>query len=277
MASRCLTLPRIRSQGFQWPFGLSSLVAIRKSAGLEGGWLRLVDYPGAFRLWEDLQADSEVMESRVAAVLAVVPLGNSGEESARPFSKRERRELPEAMLLDVLDALVGSRLVDKVAVVSKESDLLSLVDEYPAEGILGEDDDDVDAALERGLALLPSEMEALMLIPYLLPLLKPQDVAFLAGRALDGPRAIIVPSPTSEGTSLLISNPPDVVPVRFREYSYKLHYEEALSRSVPVEVYALDAALGVTQTSDLGRVLTSPRRSRTKNLLKEWGVSLQDR
>ncbi|MCJ2520668.1 MAG: hypothetical protein LN412_06975 [Candidatus Thermoplasmatota archaeon] len=206
-------------------------------------------------------------EPRIAAVLLVRPLKNSRKGTGPPFSEDDIMRLTEAMLLDALEAVAESRLVDDLIMVSPDSTLLSLADENGVKGILEQEGEGTGSALERGLSLADPRTTVAMLMPCLLPLLKCEDLAFLLGRSLNGPRVVLVPSMTTQGTSLLISNPPDIALTVLQEARSMPPYEAALTKSVPVESYRTEAGFDVRESSDLLHVLRSPRPSRAKDLL----------
>jgi 2-phospho-L-lactate guanylyltransferase len=176
------------------------------------------------------------------------------------------------MLLDVLSAVMMSMVLDRVVVVSGDDEALDLASEQGAETIFEQRPKGMNAAFALGMSCLPEDTQVLALIPCDLPLLRAEDVAFLVGRALEGPRVVLVPSATSPGTSILVTNPPGIIPLHFEEDSYRLHYREAVKVG-DAEVYWIEAGLDVDEAEDLIHLLRSQRRCRTRELLRSWRLA----
>lgn len=203
------------------------------------------------------------------AVLITRGLEDSKRRLAPLLAPERRRGITRAMLLDVVEAVLESRSFDRIVLVSEDEEAISMARKEGIQAVREPDARGMSVAFTRGLDALPERLDVAALFPCDLPLLKPEDVAFLVGRTHRGPRTVIVPSPTSQGTSILMSNPGRLIPLHFEEDSYRLHYKVA--REVgEVEVYWLEAGLDVDETQDLIQVLGSHRRCRTRDLLRSW-------
>lgn len=208
-----------------------------------------------------------------AAILIIEGLKCFKRRLSSVLSTIKGRKLTEAMFMDVLDAVIQSRVVDEVLVVSADRSALSVASERGANVVREEAAGGMDSAFKRGMDSLGAEgTDIVALVPCDLPLLKAEDLAFLLGRAREGPKVVLLPSPTSPGTSMLISNPPGLIPLHFEEKSHEVHYDEAAKRSIPADVYWMEAGVDVDEPADLLQVSRSVRPSRAKSLLKEWGI-----
>lgn len=190
------------------------------------------------------------------------------------LSQERRRHLADALLQGTLEALRTSRMVDPVLVAAsdrraREAAQAAGARPVPADGPEGA----VHASLREVKAVGAT---VLALLSSSLPLLRAEDVAFLVGRALRGPVAVLVPEPDAPRTSLAVVHPWEaftLAPGR----DPQAYLEEAERRCVSTEVHRLPAGRTLRGPGDLVAVYQSERPSPAKELLKAWDGALLKR
>ncbi len=186
------------------------------------------------------------------AIWALVPVkalasGKSRLEASLPTE--QRIALQRAMLEDVLAALLRSRALAGVAVVTRDPAVAAIAHEAGAEVIAEpEASAGLNAALAAGAAVLAARGAAYALVvPADVPLLDPSEVDTLVAQVRLAPSTLVVPSRDRSGTNGLLVrlDPPPVF--RFGEDSHRRHLEgahgeRAVSSAVswPAASFALD-------------------------------------
>lgn len=215
--------------------------------------------------------------------VALVPVKRLRETKSRLFEKSDalarddRGALALAMLEDVIAALRDARSVDRVLVVTPDTEVAATARAAGAEALV-RDDPGLNAALERGArdARLAPDEPLLVLLGDVAGA-QPADIdalfAALAGLPgdADGRRAQgVVLAPSSDGgSSALLRAPADVIPACFGPDSAKRHREAATARGVPFRELALPSlALDLDLPEDVERFLkTSTGGAATRRAL----------
>ena len=161
----------------------------------------------------------------------------------------ERRQLAEAMVADVLEAIGAARAVERTIVVSGDPTVQELAAAAGAEVVTDpEDAGHVQAAL-AGIARAEAEgAECVVLLPGDCPLLDPREL----DRLLTGvPESYVgvVPDRHGTGTNALVLSPPDAIAPSFGEGSCARHVAAAREAGV---------AFGVEELASLGLDLDTP-------------------
>ncbi len=176
-----------------------------------------------------------------------------------PLSPGKRRRLNALFLQETLEAVQASRMVNGIHAICHSRSLLAVARRQGVEA--------VPAGAEAVAPQLPSSQGASLTLHMagLLPLLEAQDVAFLVGRALDGPRDVVVTPPHRREATILLGPDGDLSGDGLRSPAER---RKAPGRGW--ELYRMEAALEVWEPDDLDRVLRSPRTSRGKESLRSW-------
>lgn len=210
--------------------------------------------------------------------VAVVPAKGFAEAKGRlagALTPGARRALAEAMLEDVLAALVQAGL-DEIVVVTPDPETagvarragVTLLEEPEACGHT--------AAVALGLAhALGRGARVLLTVPGDLPLLTAEEVRAILAALGPAPAAVFVPSRNGLGTNAACLTPPEAVPLRFGEPSFADHLAAARARGIePVVLELPGAALDLDGPEDLALLLEPPGVSRTLARLRALGVRL---
>ncbi len=188
----------------------------------------------------------------IVAILPVKSFGGAKQRLAHELSPGPRRGLAEAMFSDVLVALRRTASIDRVLVVSGDSDAQQIAGGYGA-GVLDDQQRGHSAAALLGIAqAMESGARRVLLVPGDCPLLDPEELEGLLGRPA-GPRsALIVPDRHGTGTNALLLTPPDSLEPAFGPGSCERHAAGARARGTVHEVvHVASLALDIDTPEDL--------------------------
>lgn len=144
-----------------------------------------------------------------------------------------RRQLVEAMLGDVLEAVSESRMVSGTVVVTGEDAAIELAEEFGA-GVV-HDPDDISHSEAALLGVARAEQmgaECVTLLPGDCPLLDPRELDRLV-TGLPNPYVAVVPDRHGTGTNALALVPPRAIRPAFGEGSCARHLELASQAAIP--------------------------------------------
>ena len=143
------------------------------------------------------------------------------------------------MLNEVLSALDESSAISSILIVSREPAAESAASKFGAEIIR----DDHESGVNEAVALASKhhaaeDFDGLLVVPQDIPLLMPSDVDTLVRLSGKPPCITIVPSRLLDGTNALLRAPPNSMPTRYDEGSYRMHMIEARKRNLnPMLIY----------------------------------------
>jgi len=166
---------------------------------------------------------------RTLAVLPVKGFFAAKGRLAARLEPEQRAELAEAMLGDVLDALVGATEIEAVLVVTAEPRAAAVADAAGAAVIADTEQAGQSPAAALGVAeALRAGCERALLVPGDTPLVTPDDVDDLLCRSTSGlPSVGIVPDRHGTGTNALLLCPADAIAPSFGPYSRARHVAAA--------------------------------------------------
>ena len=160
---------------------------------------------------------------KATAILPVKRFASAKRRLGDAITDDERHDLIVAMLRDVLTAISGARMVDRILVVTGEPEAAAIAAEYGAAQIADPPDADHSEAALLGVdAALASGAGCAALLPGDCPLLDSREL----DRALTGmPEryVTIVPDRHGTGTNALLLAPPDAMQPAFGEGSRERH------------------------------------------------------
>jgi len=198
------------------------------------------------------------------AVVPVKDLSKAKERLSSILSQTERTALAYAMLEDVLRALKGSRLLDRLFVVTSDENAIELAKIMGVEIIKETKQEGESTSVDYASKICKTMgAQSVLVIPGDTPLVTPGDVDLILEKEKSYPSVVLVHARDDMGTNAIFRKPPDVIPSRFGYDSFKKHINEARQRNIPYEVYNLSrVALDVDEPEDLA--LFGSKRSRTK-------------
>jgi 2-phospho-L-lactate guanylyltransferase len=173
------------------------------------------------------------------AVLPVKRFGAAKQRMAAGITGAQRRDLAEAMVADVLEAIGCARAIERTIVVTGDPIAQGLAAAAGAEVVPDpEDAGHVEAAL-AGIARAEADgTEGVVLLAGDCPLLDPRELDRLL-TGVPGSYVGIVPDRHGTGTNALLLSPPDAILPAFGEGSRDRHVEAARQAGVPFGIEEL--------------------------------------
>jgi 2-phospho-L-lactate guanylyltransferase len=188
----------------------------------------------------------------------------------------EREVLAQAMFRDVLAAAGGSRMAERVAVVSSDRTLLEIAKSAGAMAIDEGAPRGLNAAVRMATSMLVEE-GATQVCTLLsdIPLVTGADIdAVFAGIPREG-GVVLVPSRDFSGTNIIARAPGDVIGTIFGRLSLVKHLDECRQRAVACEVMRLAGpALDLDLLADIMEFVRVGRPTNTLNQLSRLGIAL---
>ena len=212
---------------------------------------------------------------KATAVLPVKRFGVAKQRLAAGITGGQRRDLAEAMVGDVLDAIGRARAVERVIVVSGDPVAQELAAESGAEVVPDPEDAGHVEAAQAGIAKAEAEgAERVVLLAGDCPLLDPRELDRLL-TGVPGNYVGIVPDRHGTGTNALLLSPPGAIVPAFGEGSRDRHVEAARQAGVPFGIEELPSIeLDLDTPADLIALTRELEKSRgrAKRTAKALGI-----
>jgi 2-phospho-L-lactate guanylyltransferase len=208
------------------------------------------------------------------AVVPMKPLALAKTRLAPVLAPADRIALSAAMFHDVLEALVGAREIDAVAVVTAEKRLLELarrlgmlpIDEGSPQGLNGAVALGTDTCCRHGAT-------SVLVVLSDLPLVTSAEIDALYRDLPDGDHVRLVRSHEGLGTNALLRQPPRVIPTRFGGRSFHGHVTAAAAAGVSWSQRELPGlSFDVDTVDDLRELALAPRPNRTSAEARRLGL-----
>ncbi|HET8576233.1 MAG TPA: 2-phospho-L-lactate guanylyltransferase [Methylomirabilota bacterium] len=209
-------------------------------------------------------------------LLAAVPVKDLANAKQRliPFlSPPERRELAQAMLEDVLEALVAA-LPGSVAVVTADPEVMEVA-RGRGVGCLVESANrgHTEAVAFAQRSSQERRLDGFLTIPGDVPCVTPEEISALRAGLGNARGVAFVPSLSGFGTNAALLAPPDLMPLKFGEPSFGNHLEAARERGLtPVVLRLAGLGLDIDSPDDLRLLIESGSRARSATLLRTWDI-----
>lgn len=208
------------------------------------------------------------------ALIPVKDLSKAKERLSSLLSQTDRTSLAHAMLEDVLRAVKGSRLLDRLCVVTLDEYAIEAAQNLGLEVIMEKKQEGESASVDFA-SVICKEMgaESVLVVPGDAPLIIAEDIDFILEKEKPYSSAILVPSRDEMGTNAVLRKPPDCFPSRFGHNSFKKHIQEAEARGIPFEIFRLPRiALDIDEPGDLQYLATQKMNTKTFAELIRIGV-----
>jgi 2-phospho-L-lactate guanylyltransferase len=203
------------------------------------------------------------------AIVPVKDLSKAKERLSSILPQDVRTDLAYAMLEDVLTALTGSKLLDRIFIVTMDRNAMEIARAMGVEVIEETEQNGESDSVDRA-SLVCKEMGArsVLVMPGDAPLIKAEDIDFILGKESGSPSVILVPARDRMGTNAILRNPPDAIPSRFGEDSFRKHIDEAEKRDIPISSYENErVGLDIDHPEDLKIFASEKSDTRTYQLL----------
>jgi 2-phospho-L-lactate/phosphoenolpyruvate guanylyltransferase len=209
------------------------------------------------------------------AVLPVKRFSAAKQRMAAGITGGQRRDLAEAMVADVLEAIGGARAIERTIVVTGDPIAQELAAAAGAEVVPDPEDGGHVEAAQAGIARAEADgAERVVLLAGDCPLLDPRELDRLL-TGVPGSYVGVVPDRHGSGTNALLLSPPDAIVPAFGEGSRDRHVEAARRAGVPFGIEELPSIeLDLDTPADviaLTRELEK-QRGRAKRTAKALGI-----
>jgi 2-phospho-L-lactate guanylyltransferase len=174
------------------------------------------------------------------AIVPVKPLRRGKSRLAGTLTEDERTELNKALLQHTLETLSGLKEVDKVLVVSRDPNALTIAREHGARTVQEDGQPHLNTALKRATVVAQVyATQGVLILPADLPLVTREDIQTLLDRAAKPPVVVIAPDRHGRGTNALLISPTGLIEYDFGENSFQRHCELARKAGARLEVVEL--------------------------------------
>src|SRR5437868_54735 len=191
--------------------------------------------------------------SGIWAVVPVKETEGAKQRLAALLSPTQRQALALAMLEDVLAALAGTPGLAGIALVTIDPDAGALARRCAAECWTdGARDGHTGAVTAAGRRLAAAGAAGMLTLPGDIPLVTAAEIAQLLAAHRPAPSFTIAPSHDELGSNAVLMSPPDAVPLRFGDDSFRPHLAAAEARNIAPTVLRLPGiGLDIDNPADL--------------------------
>ncbi len=197
------------------------------------------------------------------ALITIVPIKPFAEAKARlqgVLHDAERSALSRSLFVRTLKVLTRARGITRVAVVSRDRDVLKLARAAGAWAIW-ERQQGLNEALEQGTRVaLANGAQAVLIVPADLPWLQARDVEQMIELGKNAPCVVLAPAQRDEGTNAALVNPAGLIRYAFGEKSFAEHIRRAEQAGARVELYRSESvAFDLDLPEDFRQIQTDKR------------------
>lgn len=181
------------------------------------------------------------------------------------LSPEQREGLMKAMVEDVLAALRDCPAVEGILLVSKDPEIPAIADEYGAEVLVLDQDEDLNSAVQAATDYLAQKgIERCLVLHGDIPLARSQALTRLIEESAHSELTLLA-CKWGEGTNALLTSLPARIPFVYGQASYHRFVEAAHERGLETHtVESPDLALDIDTVDDLSALCRRYRDS------KEW-------
>jgi len=199
---------------------------------------------------------------RTLAILPVKRFGVAKQRLAERLSPEQREALAQAMVTDVLGALVISRRLDEVLVITNEPSVAAIAQPLGATIAADRRDAGQSAAAAIGVEYAKRNgFERVLMVPGDCPALDRDELDALLDEHTNSPSVVIVPDRHGTGTNALLLTPPDVIAPSFGPESFERHRELAGGGGVTWAIARTPTLLiDIDTPADLAALLAGARQ-----------------
>ncbi len=158
-------------------------------------------------------------------ISAIIPVKTFSKAKTRLNLLQEKKEeLCKLMFEEVLQTLSVSNLIDKILIVTKDEEALSISKKFKTVQIIDNEESGVNHAVSLADSYsIENGFDASVVFPQDIPFMKIQDIDFLLKFQTPPKFSLIVPSRRFDGTNALVRMPVDLMETHYDEDSYKIH------------------------------------------------------
>jgi 2-phospho-L-lactate guanylyltransferase len=206
-------------------------------------------------------------------LVPVKNLARAKQRLAQVLEQSSRTELAQAMLADVLEALVESS-ADDVSLVTSDPFAAQLADHHRFAVIHDDSNLSETDAIEMATRACQSRgIQTSLVIPADIPLIEAADIhAIYQSAAPSG--TVLVPAADQRGTNAALRRPAALFPLRFGNDSFVPHLVAAIATHATCVVLSLPRiALDIDTPEDLQQLVNAEGEKPSQRLARKFGFS----
>ena len=210
---------------------------------------------------------------------AVIPVKRRADAKRRLtplLASHERVALAHAMLEDVLSAVMLSRSLAGIVMITGEPSAAALAQAAGVRVIEDlEDSGMVPALTKAGRQLASEERDGMLVVPADVPLVTAADIEMLASTHRAAPCVTLVPACGDGGTNALCCSPPAVIRLHFAEGdSFRKHQDEARASGIAPQILRLERIeQDIDRPADVAAFMQHPSATRSYAYLTDIGIA----
>lgn len=204
-------------------------------------------------------------------LVPVKNLSGAKQRLASVLDQPERTELAQAMLLDVVDAIVRYGK-ERVALVTNDEFAVELAEEHGFDVIRDDANVSETDAIEMATRVCQSRgVTSTLVIPGDIPLIEAAELRAIYDAAPSA-GTVFVPSRDKRGTNAVLRRPPALFPLRFGNDSFVPHLAAAAATNSMIVVLPLPGiGLDIDTPEDLHELAAAPGGKRSQLLARNFG------
>jgi 2-phospho-L-lactate guanylyltransferase len=210
----------------------------------------------------------------IFGLIPVKDLSKAKERLSSILPQEDRTALAYAMLEDVLKALKGTKLIDRLFIVTMDRRTIEIAGALGIEVIEETEQKGESHSVDYASRIcMEKGAESVLVIPGDAPLITSEDIDSIVEKERDFPSVILIPARDDYGTNAILRKPPDVIPSRFGEDSFRKHMDEARERGIHCDTYRNSRiALDIDHPDDLEEFLSEKSDTKTFEVLSELNL-----
>jgi len=211
----------------------------------------------------------------IFGLIPVKDLSKAKERLSSILPQEDRTALAYAMLEDVLKALKGAKLLDRHFIVTMDRRTIEIAGAFGIEVIEETEQKGESHSVNYASRIcMEKGAESVLVIPGDAPLITSEDIDSIVEKERDFPSVILIPARDDYGTNAILRKPPDVIPSRFGEDSFRKHMDEARERGIHCDTYRNSRiALDIDHPDDLEEFLSEKSDTKTFEVLSELNLA----
>ena len=210
----------------------------------------------------------------IFGLIPVKDLSKAKERLSSILPQEDRTALAYAMLEDVLKALKGAKLLDRHFIVTMDRRTIEIAGAFGIEVIEETEQKGESHSVDYASRIcMKKGAESVLVIPGDAPLITSEDIDSIVEKERDFPSVILIPARDDYGTNAILRKPPDVIPSRFGEDSFRKHMDEARERGIHCDTFRNSRiALDIDHPDDLEEFLSEKSDTKTFEVLSEMNL-----
>ena len=174
----------------------------------------------------------------LCAIIPIKPLNLGKSRLSDILSEDKRIRLNKILLTSTLNILSGVPQIDRLIVVSFDSEALMIARGFGAVTVLESQKTNINSALQKASIVAKAlNFEKSLIIPADLPFLNAEDIIKIINIAKNPPEIVITPDLRENGTNILYINPIGAIKYKFGNGSFEKHLEQARRKNIRFKIF----------------------------------------